>query len=547
MPQVSIIIPIRNRAAEIGRIFQVFESQDNKDFELVFVDDGSEDETQKTLAAAQSDLSFTVERIPHSGPSAARNRGARTSSAPYLIFFDSDDDCAPNYVARFLEAVDSDAPQLVMAGVRTSYADGKPDKLELPENSVISGPIPRPFLSGTFCIERELFWSVGGYTEKLRYAENRELALKLACSPLLDPQRITVIAEPLYLYQCRESSARSYYKERALAAEYILKQHPIALKKANLSLTYRRLALTAHAKSGNITATLKHSARLVRAYPQKASSYVSVAKAAFHVSRRLTSSEKLHTLVWFLKRPALYPELVRLTLKRVLPPGPQGGSPEEARAWCAERALTAAQAVERLSGSSFGSSVEELFPEDFGEARRAAENCPARMGGAADLDLLYHLCEAFQARTVIETGVAYGWSSLALLLSLKSRDQVQLQSTDMPYPKRGNDDFVGCVVPSYLRPLWTLIRLPDREGLPKALKAAQGPLDLIHYDSDKSYGGRMWAYPLLWNALRPGGVFVSDDIRDNTAFRDFAQSLGLEPTVVQCEDKYVGVLLKPGL
>jgi hypothetical protein len=68
---------------------------------------------------------------------------------------------------------------------------------------------------------------------------------------------------------------------------------------------------------------------------------------------------------------------------------------------------------------------------------------------------------------------------------------------------------------------------------------------LCHYDSDKSYAGRKWTYPQLWAALRPGGIFISDDIGDNMGFRDFAQSINIDPIVVQSNERFVGILLKP--
>ena len=166
------------------------------------------------------------------------------------------------------------------------------------------------------------------------------------------------------------------------------------------------------------------------------------------------------------------------------------------------------------------------------------------MGGSANLNLIYWLCEYREARHVIETGVAYGWSSLALLLSLRNRRESRLVSTDMPYPGRNNDQYVGCVVPASLRSNWHVIRRPDRRALPKALEELS-TIDMCHYDSDKSYEGRMWAYSLLWKALKKGGLLISDDIGDNVAFRDFADTVAVDPTVVVFENKYSGVLIKP--
>jgi predicted O-methyltransferase YrrM len=160
---------------------------------------------------------------------------------------------------------------------------------------------------------------------------------------------------------------------------------------------------------------------------------------------------------------------------------------------------------------------------------------------------LYHLCEFLKVKKVIETGVGYGWSSLAILLSLKNRDSSKLISIDMPYIQYNYDSFVGSVVPGELKKQWQLKQCSDRMGLESSIKQL-GSIDLCHYDSDKNYVGRMWAYPRLWNALRKGGIFISDDISDNMGFRDFCVQQKIEPIVTELSrdgvTKYVGVAVK---
>jgi hypothetical protein len=95
-----------------------------------------------------------------------------------------------------------------------------------------------------------------------------------------------------------------------------------------------------------------------------------------------------------------------------------------------------------------------------------------------------------------------------------------------------------------LRARWTLVREPDRYGLVKALRALGGAIDFCHYDSDKSYGGRKYAYRLMWDALETGGVFVSDDIQDNFAFRDLVEAKAATFAVTECEGKFVGIVRK---
>src|SRR5690606_3285080 len=125
-----------------------------------------------------------------------------------------------------------------------------------------------------------------------------------------------------------------------------------------------------------------------------------------------------------------------------------------------------------------------------------------------------------------------------------------LISTDVPYVGRHNEPYVGCVVPEHLRSKWTLIRRPDRDALPGA-RTRVGTIDLCHYDSDKSYDGRAWAYRLLWQHLRPGGILISDDVQDNRAFRDFVEEVGIQPVVVARQASstiaFSGAVMKPAV
>jgi len=275
----------------------------------------------------------------------------------------------------------------------------------------------------------------------------------------------------------------------------------------------------------------------------------STREARRHMRRVKVSerSSRLRILFWLLRRPRLYPEIFR-RLRRRLVGKTQPDTREEATRWCEARAVVTDQALRHLTGGAPETPLPERFLQEFERAQSAVSTCPIRMGGPADLELLYQLAEHVRARRVLETGVAYGWSSLALLLSLQNRHDARLVSTDMPYLGRGQEKYVGCAVPEWLRDRWRIISEADREAIPKAL-AILGQVDLCHYDSDKTVAGRLWAYPRLWRALRPGGFLVSDDVGDNFAFRDFCRACGVNPLVVRLDEesgsaKYIGVLQK---
>jgi len=250
---------------------------------------------------------------------------------------------------------------------------------------------------------------------------------------------------------------------------------------------------------------------------------------------------KFKTFFWYLARPKYYNQLLKLIRLRLFSSGEEK-TRRVAAEWCRQNAVSTQEALRLIIGTTTVQRIEDMYAADFAAAKTREENCPVKMGGPGDLNLLYNLCEHAKAQKVIETGVAYGWSSFAILLSIAKRNGM-LCSTDMPYPKMNNEDYVGIVVPDHLHSYWTLIRLPDDKGLKIALEKT-GELDLCHYDSDKTYSGRMFGYRLLWNALKPGGIFVSDDINDNMGFHDFCEKNNLEPVIVEIYGKYVGIVVK---
>ncbi len=252
--------------------------------------------------------------------------------------------------------------------------------------------------------------------------------------------------------------------------------------------------------------------------------------------------EKLKTAIWFAQRPSHWRHAVALTVRKVLTDHDTPDARAKARAWAAERAVPLAQALAIVGVKGDLRPIDSaLVAEGTARAARSA----VAMGGAGDLDLLSNAVRLTGARRVVETGVAYGWSSLAVLDAMDRNGGGKLASVDMPYVKLGNEPFVGIVVPDRLRQGWTLIREPDRSGLEKAIAALGGQIDLCHYDSDKSWWGRAYAYPKLWNALASGGLFISDDIQDNLFFAQFAASKSLPFAVLACEGKFVGLIRKP--
>ncbi|HVT84671.1 MAG TPA: class I SAM-dependent methyltransferase [Chitinophagaceae bacterium] len=251
---------------------------------------------------------------------------------------------------------------------------------------------------------------------------------------------------------------------------------------------------------------------------------------------------KIRTLIWYLQNPKLLPD-AWLKIKARLFYASAEKSGMKAKAWCSLYALSQEEAFAQLFPGHPFQKIENRFTEEYKYGMEQVAKSGYVMGGSGAIDLLYNLCEATQSCKILETGVAYGWSTVAILLSISTRPNASLISIDMPYAKVGNENFVGTVIPEHLRNSWTLFRESDFTGIPKAISRL-GQLDLCHYDSDKSYLGRKRSNKLIWKALKKNGFFISDDISDNIAFKEFCESVCRTPIIVYWNNKYIGIVKK---
>lgn len=254
--------------------------------------------------------------------------------------------------------------------------------------------------------------------------------------------------------------------------------------------------------------------------------------------------KKLETLKWYLQQPKGLSLIINLVKRNTIYKSLEK-SADQSMEWCRKNAITTYEALQILFPDKQIQFVDvaEMYSKEFSVAKSKMATTPFKMGGMGNIDLLYNVCELMRATFVAETGVAYGWSSLAILLSISKRVGSKLISTDMPYAKMGNENYVGIVVPENLRPNWLLIQESDTSGLPKGF-AKVPHLDIVHYDSDKSYLGRKITYPILYDKLKKGGLFISDDIGDNISFKHFCEKVKAKPLIIQFNTQYVGLFIK---
>lgn len=182
---VSVIVPTYNRAHLVREAIESVLAQTRQDYEILIVDDGSDDHTREALAGVMSHI--TYRRIPHSGASAARNVGLEMSSGERIAFLDSDD----VWHARFLEKMEAALDAAPWAGF--AYCDyemagpgGTLCAACLPAGAKIRGNIFARLLqddfiaTGAIVIRRECLAGIGGFDPRLRVAHDWDVWLRLA-------------------------------------------------------------------------------------------------------------------------------------------------------------------------------------------------------------------------------------------------------------------------------------------------------------------------------------------------------------------------------
>ena len=99
----SVVIPLYNKAPYIDSTLQSVLAQDCPDFEVLVIDDGSQDEGAQIVARC-TDPRVRLLRQINAGVAVARNRGIEAARGQWVCFLDADDWLHPRYLSTLIEA-----------------------------------------------------------------------------------------------------------------------------------------------------------------------------------------------------------------------------------------------------------------------------------------------------------------------------------------------------------------------------------------------------------------------------------------------------------
>jgi len=183
-PLVSVIIPTYNRGWILQEAIDSVLDQDFSDFELIVVDDGSNDNTREILGAYRDRI--TVLRQPNRGVSAARNRGINEAAGQLIAFLDSDDLWLPGKLSTQVGFFEDNADAVINQTQEIWIRNGQrvnPKK----RHHKFSGMIFERSLAlclvspSAVMIKKSLFEAVGGFDENLPACEDYDLWLRISC------------------------------------------------------------------------------------------------------------------------------------------------------------------------------------------------------------------------------------------------------------------------------------------------------------------------------------------------------------------------------
>jgi glycosyltransferase involved in cell wall biosynthesis len=127
MPEVSIVVPLYNKAGYVDRCVASIRAQTMTDFEVIVVDDGSTDSSHADFErACAGDARFILVRQPNGGVSRARNAGIERASAEVIAFLDADDEWSPGYLEAIV-ALARRHPDVPLLGTAYQIVQGGTD------------------------------------------------------------------------------------------------------------------------------------------------------------------------------------------------------------------------------------------------------------------------------------------------------------------------------------------------------------------------------------------------------------------------------------
>ena len=184
--QLTIIIPVYNRAKIVKSTLDSVASQTLRPLEVILVDNNSSDNTLEVLNEWKQEVEtddFRVKILSESTPGAAtaRNRGLKEASTTYTMFFDSDDIMHSTHAKRVIDTFNSNKKiDVVGWDIYKTHLDNSIIKYPfLPKNALYNHIFHSTFSTQRYAARTDLFKKIDGWNEALLGWDDYELGVRI--------------------------------------------------------------------------------------------------------------------------------------------------------------------------------------------------------------------------------------------------------------------------------------------------------------------------------------------------------------------------------
>lgn len=310
-PLVSIIVPIYNSQENLSSCLESIINQTNKDFELVLINDGSTDDSEKICKDFLSGADFPVKYkfISNRGVSNARNVGITLAVGEWFLFLDSDDLLEKNVIDIVKETNMLGRFEMVLASF--SYINKGSIRLAENNNCDLSGPLAAKnyglwnlkICMGSYVVRKEIIDKNKILFHKdTKYGEDVEFINYC----LLNSNKVKVISDKFFNYVINSKSAISkvnfnryeVYEARLRTLNYVLYRLPY--EKELISLYKNYLLPEAIIETTYLLCKKGESIFRIRKYLQKKGYYSVLIDASLSLETNPSVKDKINN---FLKNP----------------------------------------------------------------------------------------------------------------------------------------------------------------------------------------------------------------------------------------------------